>query len=103
MGDGGYIEKFRKGLRLSSDVFDDEIGDLIDGARLELTLAGVDPIWASDKSDAIITMAVSTYVKAEFGLDNDDYEKYRASFERQKKALAMSTRYTTQCIPEQGG
>lgn len=90
-----YIEKFRSGLRISAEVFDAEINDLIGGAQGELIVVGVHPQWAICETDPLITMAVSTYVKANFGLDNDDFEKYHDAFERQKKSLSMTTKYTT--------
>lgn len=33
------------------------------------------------------------YIKAEFGLDNEDAEKFRAVYERLKVSLAMSSDY----------
>ena len=37
--------------------------------------------------------AVMNYIKAEFGLDNEDAEKFRAVYERLKVSLTMSSDY----------
>lgn len=34
-----------------------------------------------------------SYIKAEFGLDNEDADKYRAAYERLKVSLNMSSGY----------
>ena len=56
-------------------------------------LDGVLPARAADETDPLVKQAISTYVKAEFGLDNDDADKYRASFRGQKIALSMASEY----------
>lgn len=88
-----YLDDFRRLLRLTATELDGEIKDLINAARDDLVLGGVLPERAQDEGDALVKRAISTYVKAEFGLDNDDAEKYRASYQRQKIALALSTGY----------
>ncbi len=89
-----YLASFRIALRITSQDFDDEIIDLIRAAREDLALAGVSFVLAADESDPLIKRAIVTYVKAEFGLDNEDAEQYRSSYQRQKVALAMSSFYT---------
>lgn len=88
-----YLADIRLRVRTSADKLDGEIGDLIRAARAALVLGGVLPDRAADESDPLVKQAVSTYVKAEFGLDNEDAEKYRASFEKQKIALALASDY----------
>ena len=56
-------------------------------------LGGVLPAKAEDEQDPLIMRAVATYVKAEFGLDNDDSEKYRASYKEQRNGLTLSDSY----------
>lgn len=88
-----YIADMRLRVRNAADKLDAEIEDLIRAARGALALAGVLPDKAANESDPLVKQAVSTYVKAEFGLDNEDAEKYRASFEKQKIALALASDY----------
>ncbi len=88
-----YVATIRQRLRLSSDSFDSEITDLINAARADLALGGVLEAKTQDETDPLILRAVETYVKAEFGLDNDDADKYRASYKEQRNGLTLSDSY----------
>ena len=88
-----YLSDIRLRVRPSVDKLDGEIKDLILAARADLVRGGVLPARAADETDPLVKQAISTYVKAEFGLDNDDADKYRASFRNQKIALSMASEY----------
>lgn len=88
-----YLSDIRLRVRSSVDKLDGEIKDLILAARADLVRGGVLPARAEDETDPLVKQAISTYVKAEFGLDNDDADKYRASFRNQKIALSMASEY----------
>lgn len=88
-----YLTSIRQYMRLTSTIHDSELEDLINAARADLALGGVLPAKAEDEQDPLIMRAVATYVKAEFGLDNDDSEKYRASYKEQRNGLALSDSY----------
>lgn len=75
------------------NTFDDEIKDLISAARAELTGVGVLPAKAYDDNDPLIRRAIILYVKAEFGLDNPDAQRYRESFDHLKLHLALASDY----------
>ncbi len=60
-----------------------EIKDLILAARADRARR-CPPAGAADETDPLVKQAISTYVKAEFGLDSDDADKYRASFRSQR-------------------
>ena len=66
----------RTALRINHPKFDDEIADLIAAARADLhDLGGIKAEKVSDETDPLIKRAITTYVKADFGLDNGDAEK----------------------------
>ena len=88
-----YLESVRKYMRLTNTAHDSEIKDLINAARADLVLGGVIEEKANDESDPLILRAVGTYVKAEFGLDNDDSEKYRAAYKELRNGLTLSDSY----------
>ena len=92
-GSSEYVAAIRQRLRLTTDDFDNEITDLIIAARADLALGGVVEEKANDETDPLILKAVETYVKAEFGLDNDDAERYRASYKEQRNGLTLSDKY----------
>ena len=94
-----YLASVRHSVRLSSTVHDGELTDLINAARADLVLGGVLEAKANDETDPLIKKAVKTYVKAEFGLDNEDADRLRASYKEQRNGLSLSDSY----IAAEGG
>ena len=90
MADINQIAKVKTALRISTDVFDDELGSLIDAAILDLGVAGV-VVPAS--IDSIVNLAVITYCKMNFGLP-EDYDRLKRSYDEQKAQLSTCTGYT---------
>lgn len=90
---GVYLSGIRQYLRLVTMTHDKEIEDLIHAARADLVLGGVAEARALDETDPLILRAVATFVKAEFGLNNSDSEKYRAAYQEQRNALTLSDAY----------
>lgn len=90
-----YLADMRGYVRISraNPKTDGELRDLILAARADLVRVGVLHERAEDESDPLIKKAISTYVKAEFGLENEDAEKYRASYETQRAELSLATDY----------
>lgn len=88
-----YLTSVRRYMRLTTTAHDSELSDLINAARADLVLGGVDRSKAEDEADPLILRAVATYVKAEFGIDNPDAEKYRASYKEQRNGLTLSDAY----------
>lgn len=88
-----YLASVRLSVRNTSTAFDSEITDLINAARADLVLGGVNEDKANDESDPLILRAVQTYVKAEFGLDNPDADKYRAAYKELRNGLTLSDSY----------
>ncbi len=89
-----FVYDARRYVRISHNRHDGEIIDLIGAARADLLLGGIIASKANSETDSLIRRAVFLYVKAEFGLDNDDSEKYRDSYETLKKHLQLSDEYT---------
>ena len=88
-----YVYSIRRYLRINHAHFDEEITDLIGAARADLLLGGILPDKVNDETDALIKRAITVYVKAEFGLDNADSEKYRESYNMLKRHLMLSNEY----------
>lgn len=84
------LEKVKTALRISTDVYDDELTDLIAAAALDLGIAGV---VISEETDEIIQRAIITYCKMAFGLP-EDYDKLKRSYDEQKAQLSNATGYT---------
>ena len=84
------LEKVKTALRISTTAFDDELTELIEAAEADLGIAGV-VIPAS--YDAIVSRAVITYCKMNFG-NPDNWEMLKKSYDEQKAQLVTATGYT---------
>ena len=84
------LEKVKVALRIMTDVFDDELTDLIDAALLDMGIAGVT---VPDQFDPLVTKAIITYCKMSFGLP-EDYDRLKKSYDEQKAQLSNATGYT---------
>ena len=86
-------EKVKLALRIRSNAYDIDIYDLIESAKLDLSISGVKKI---DEEDPLIQQAIKTYCKANFGLDNKDSEKYQKSYDMQKQNLSLCGDYNVE-------
>jgi hypothetical protein len=84
------LEKVKLALRITTDAFDSELTDLISAAQMDLGIAGV---VVPDEIDAIVSRAITTYCKLNFG-EPDDYDRLKRSYDEQKAQLSMATGYT---------
>lgn len=73
--------------------YDDEIADVIEAARAELVAGGVRPEKAADDDDGRIRLAIKVYVKANFGMDNPDAERFMKSFETMLTSMSGDSAY----------
>lgn len=92
------LEKVKNALRLTVNIYDDELQGMIEAAYADLGIAGI----AEDKLSEvypIITMAVITYCRFHFGSPTD-YDNLKASYDEQKAQLQTATGFG---FPEDGG
>ena len=82
-------DKVKLALRISHNLLDSEISDVITSARLELKRAGVDSDTASGDSE-IVETAIKTYALAYYASDVKDAERYQESFQYQCDCLRKS-------------
>lgn len=88
------LEKVKLALRITTTAFDSELTGLIEAAKIDLGIAGVIvPVTTDESLDAIITRAIITYCKVNFG-EPDEYDRLKASYDEQKAQLSMATGYT---------
>ena len=84
------LDKVKLALRITTDAFDCEIEQLIAAAQLDLGVAGVEvPVVL----DPLVSLAVITYCKMNFG-QPDDYDRLKKSYDEQKAQLSTCTGYT---------
>lgn len=84
------LVKVKLALRITTEAFDSELTDLIEAAKIDLGIAGVE---LPSTLDAICEIAIITYCKLHFG-EPDEYDRLKASYDEQKAQLSMSTGYT---------
>lgn len=84
------LEKVKMALRITTTAYDAELTDLIESAKLDMSIAGV---VLPPAIDALVTKAIITYCKMSFGIP-EDYDRLKASYDEQKAQLATATGYT---------
>ena len=84
------LDKVKMALRIKTDAYNDELWDLIEAAKLDLGIAGVE---LPTELDAICTRAVITYCQMNFGIC-EDADRLKRSYDEQKAQLVTATGYT---------
>ena len=88
------IQDIKDALRVSGDDLDTEIQDLIESAKADLILSGVN----KDKvvgADPLIKRAIIVYCKANFGYDDVNMAtRFEQSYISLKHHLTLSAEYT---------
>lgn len=88
---GGLIEQMKVLLRVSSDVFDEEVEMLVEAAKAELIRVGIKQELVDHVDpDPLVKMAISLYCKAHFGFDNPDAGRLEEIFRKTAVDLANS-------------
>ena len=85
------LNAVKMALRVTTNAFDDEIGDLINAALCDRGRAG---ITNKNTDDPLVRRAVITYCRMNFG-QPDDYDRLKKSYDEQKAQMGMATGYTT--------
>lgn len=90
------LDKVKKSLRITGSTFDDELNNLIEAAKLDLGIAGVEhaDLSAEAPSDALIIVAIETYCKMHMPGFKADYDMLKTSYDEQKAQLSMASGYT---------
>ena len=84
------LNKIKQSLRITHDELDGEITDLIEAAMMDLTISGIVKF---PENDPLILRAVTLYAKANFGLSNDESEKFLQGYTSLKIHLALCGEY----------
>lgn len=90
-----FIEEVRKyATRITSSALDNEIQMLIESCQMDLFLSGISEKKVLNSKDPMIKNAIFNYVRANFGLDNPDSEKYRDAYYSLRLKMVLSENYT---------
>ena len=84
------LESIKLALRIKNDAYDLEIIDLIASAKKDMSISGVKIV---EETDALIKRAITMYAKANFGVGNDESEKWQKAYNALKEHLALAGDY----------
>lgn len=84
------IDSVKMACRVKTDAYDSQFEDLIEAAKLDLGIAGVD---IPSDADPLVVRAICTYCMANFGV-SEDYDRLKASYDEQKAQMSNATFYT---------
>lgn len=87
------LELVKMALRITTDAFDDELTQLISSALIDIGFGGAMSEVLTENGDPVVTQAVITYCKMNFGLP-EDYDRLKRSYDEQKAQLGTATGYT---------
>lgn len=86
------LNDIKNELRIDGNDLDIEVQDLIDTAKADLILSGVNKDKVKD-TEPLIKRAIILYCKANFGYDNPEAERFQASYISLKTHLTLSSEY----------
>lgn len=87
------LDKIKKALRIKTDAYNDELTNLMRAGLIDLGFGGAMSEVLTEDADEIVTQAVITYCKMNFGLP-EDYDRLKRSYDEQKAQLGTATGYT---------
>ena len=88
------LEDVKNALRVNGDDLNNEILDLIESAKADLILSGVNKDKVID-TDPLIKRAITVYCKAHFGYEDPKLaERFQESYTSLKHHLTLSAEYT---------
>ena len=85
------LDRVKTALRITTDAYDDQLETLIAAAQADLGIAGV---VVPSPLDEIVTVAICTYCRCNFG-SPDDYDRIKKAYDEQKAQLSMATGWTS--------
>ena len=84
------LQAVKLAMRITTNAYDAELNSLIAAACLDLGVAGI-PV-ESTTTDALLTRAIITYCRLNFGTP-DDFEHLAEAYWQQKAQLQMAAGY----------
>lgn len=87
------LDKIKKALRIKTDAYNDELTELMKAGLIDLGFGGAMNEVLTEDADPVVTQAVITYCKMNFGLP-EDYDRLKKSYDEQKAQLGTATGYT---------
>lgn len=77
-----------------------ELEGLIDAAKMDLKITGVNALLVESGEDPLIKRAIVLYTKANFGFDNPDAERLQMNYQMLRDKLSMDIDYMAAILNE---
>ena len=91
------LDDVKMALRVTTTSDDNELNALIESAKLDLGIAGVNV----PENDQVVNTAIKTYCKLNFGTPNPaNWEYLKKSYDEQKAQLSTNSDYTDYSMVE---
>lgn len=91
------LNDVKMALRVTTTSYDDELNALIESAKKDLGIAGVNV----PENDQVVNTAIKTYCKLNFGTPNPaNWEYLKKSYDEQKAQLSTNSDYTDYSMVE---
>ncbi len=91
-----YLAKMRRAVRRGDNPeVNEELKDIIEECRLDLSTVGVLKEKADDEADPLILGAVRCFVRWKFGLSNDDAAANREDYMQLRDEIRKKVGYCT--------
>lgn len=89
------IEEVKSANRITTDDVGiaSELESLIDAAKMDLEITGVNALLVENEEDPLIKRAIVLYTKANFGFDNPDAERLQINYQMLRDKLSMDIDY----------
>lgn len=90
------LDDAKTALRISpsASAFNGEVQGLIDAAQADMIESGLaETIVKADEPRPLVKLAILTYCKANFGYNNPDADRLKASYDLQVQKLSMIAEY----------
>lgn len=86
------LENIKLSLRITNNLFNDELLDLISTCKKDMERVGINKDRIID-NDPLIKRTIILFCKAEFGMDNKYYTKYKKAYEELRDSISLAEDY----------
>lgn len=96
------LEKVKVALRIKTNVYDNEINDLINACYADLQITDIFNV-EEKTDDPLIIRATITYCKMNFGsIEDGEYSRLLRAYNEMKAQLSMNSKYTKWTTENEG-
>ena len=92
-----YLASVMKSAGLTASYYEDEVTDLIEQARADMSRSGIVSYLVVNETDQLVKGAIKTFVKAEKAESSEESERLYESYRLQVESMCKSNYYRGVC------